>query len=61
MHYPRAMANNKNRRPQSPKMGGNRALALAMQEIRRSSATSPVPSGNTYKRKPKHAKKGWDQ
>lgn len=44
----------KNRRPQTPK-SGNRALAVAMQEIRRSSATTPVPSGTMYRRKPKHA------
>lgn len=35
-------------------MGGNKELARAMQELRRSSATSPVPSGKSYKRKPKH-------
>lgn len=44
----------KNKRPQAPKMGGNKELARAMQELRRSSATSPVPSGKSYKRKPKH-------
>ena len=47
------MANAKNRRPQAPKVG-NRALAVAMQEKRRSNATVPIPSGKTYKRKPKH-------
>jgi hypothetical protein len=39
-----------------PKNMGNRALYDAMMEIRRSSATTPVPSGKTYKRKPKHGK-----
>jgi len=43
----------KNRRAQSPKVG-NRDMAKAFQEIRRSSATSPIPSGTAYKRKPKH-------
>lgn len=47
------MAKAKNRRPQTPKVG-NRALAVAMQEKRRSSATTPVPSGKAYSRKPKH-------
>jgi hypothetical protein len=44
----------KNRRQQTPKLGGNKAIAVAMQELRRSSATTPVPSGKAYKRKPKH-------
>lgn len=47
------MAKKKNRRPQTPKVG-NREMAKAFQELRRSSATSPVPSGKTYKRKPKY-------
>lgn len=47
-------ARNKNRRPQTPK-SGNRAYIDGMMEIRRSSATTPVPSGTAYKRKPKHA------
>lgn len=46
-------ARNKNRREQSPK-GSNRDLAVAMQELRRSNATVPIPSGTVYKRKPKH-------
>ena len=49
------MTNKRNRRPQAPKVG-NRALYDAMMEIRRSSATTPVPSGKSYKRKPKHGK-----
>jgi hypothetical protein len=44
------------KREQRPKNMGNRALYDAMMEIRRSSATTPVPSGKTYKRKPKHGK-----
>lgn len=47
------MAKAKNRRPQTPK-SGNREMAKAFQELRRSSATSPVPSGKEYRRKPKH-------
>lgn len=43
----------KNRRPQATKVG-NRAMMQAMQEIRRSSSTTPVPSGTVYRRKPKH-------
>lgn len=51
------MSKNKHRkREQRPKGMGNRALYDAMMEIRRSSATTPVPSGKTYKRKPKHGK-----
>lgn len=49
---------NKNKRPQAPKVG-NRAMAMAFQEIRRSSAASPIPSGKTYKR-PKAGAKGRD-
>jgi hypothetical protein len=44
------MKKSTNRRQQSPKLGGNRELAKAMQELRRSSATTPVPSGKRYKR-----------
>lgn len=47
------MGNHKNRRAQTPKVG-NRALAVAMQEKRRSNAAVPIPSGKAYKRKPKH-------
>ena len=47
----------KNRRPQTPK-SGNRAMAQAFQEIRRSSAASPHKSGKAYSRKPKHG--GWE-
>ena len=44
----------KNRRSQTPK-SGNRDYIEAMMEIRRSSSTTPVPSGTVYRRKPKHA------
>jgi hypothetical protein len=47
----------KNRREQTPK---GRAYARSMQELRRSSATTPVPSGTDYRRKPKHVKEGWE-
>jgi hypothetical protein len=50
----------KNRRAQTPKVG-NEAMMRAMQGLRQSSAASPHKSGTDYKRKPKHAKKGWDQ
>lgn len=50
----------KNRRPQAVK-SGNRALAVAMQEIRRSSSTTPVPSGTVYRRKPKHAHRAFQE
>jgi hypothetical protein len=43
------MAKNKNRRPQAMKVG-NREMAKAMQEFRRSNATVPIPSGTKYKR-----------
>lgn len=42
-----------NRRPQVSK-GPNRAMMEAFQELRRSSATTPVPSGKAYSRKTKH-------
>ncbi len=48
----------KNRRQQAPKTG-NRAYIDAMMEIRRSNATTPVPAGGQYRRKPKHG--GWDE
>lgn len=43
----------KNRRPQATKVG-NRAMMEGMQELRRGSRTTPVPSGTVYRRKPKH-------
>lgn len=38
------------RRPQKPKMPGNRDMALAFQEIRRSSAASPHKNRAKYDR-----------
>lgn len=49
----------KNRRQQAPK-SRNIELAKAMQELRRSSATSRHKSAADYRRKPKHIKKGWE-
>lgn len=49
----------KNKRPQAPKVG-NRDMALAFQEIRRSSAAQPHRAKTDYRRKPKHVNKGWD-
>lgn len=46
----------KQRRPQAQK---NTAYARAMQELRRSNATAPVPSGKQYKR-PKAGARGRD-
>lgn len=38
-----------------PKGTENKAYMRAMQELRKSSASSPIPSGKQYKRKPKHS------
>ena len=43
----------KTRRPQAPKPR-NLPMAKGMLELRQGSRTTPVPSGKTYKRKPKH-------
>jgi hypothetical protein len=51
-------ARSKNRRPQAAKVG-NEGYMRGMQELRRSSATTPVASGKAYKRKPKHVNKEW--
>jgi hypothetical protein len=40
---------------------GNRELYDAMQERRRSSATTPIPSGKKYKRKSKHQNRKWEE
>jgi len=53
------MSKNKNRRAQAPKVG-NRDMAKAMQELRRSSAAERHKSVKDYRRKPKHVNKGWD-
>lgn len=39
-----------------PTTGANPEYVAAMQGLRRSNATTPVPSGRRYKRRPKHAK-----
>lgn len=56
------MSKNKNRRKQTSKApkSGNRDLAVAMQELRRSSATSRHAMATDYRRKPKHVNRGWD-
>jgi hypothetical protein len=48
----------KKRKPQTPKVG-NRAMNQAFQEIRRSNAATPIPSGKAYNRKTKYGKKDW--
>lgn len=56
------MSKNRNRRPQvsKPAKSGNRDMMAAFQDFRRSSATSRHGSAADYRRKPKHAKKGWE-
>ena len=49
---------NKNRRPQTPKVG-NEAYMRGMQELRRSNAAGTHKSKKDYQRKPKHFK-GWE-
>lgn len=49
-----------NRRPQTPK-SGNRAMMEGFQELRKGSRTSPVPSGNVYRRKPKHRNRAFEE
>jgi hypothetical protein len=43
----------KNRRVQTPK-GRNEPMARGMMELRQGSRTTPIPSGTSYVRKPKH-------
>ncbi len=50
----------KNRRNQSRK-AGNRHYIDAMIELRKSSATSPVPSGTKYNRKSKHVNRRFQE
>jgi hypothetical protein len=49
----------KNTKPQAVKVG-NRELAVAMQEKRRSSAAQPHANKARYSRTVKHKNKGWD-
>lgn len=57
------MNKNKNRRPQTskPAKSGNREMAVAMQELRRSSAASRHALTTDYRRRPKHMGRGWDE
>lgn len=43
-------------KPKGLKGMGNSAMHDAMVEIRRSNATVPIPSGTTYRRRPKHGR-----
>lgn len=57
------MKKNTNRRAQTAKpLAGSRneRYMEAMQELRRSNASGPHKAANDYRRKPKHAKKGWE-
>ena len=56
------MSKNKNRRPQTskPAKSGNSRYVEGMQELRRSNAAGMHRSAADYRRKPKHAKKGWE-
>lgn len=49
----------KNRRPQAPK-GRNIAYMEGMQELRRSNAAGFHKPKSGYRRKPKHAGRGWE-
>lgn len=53
---------NKNRRTQvsKPAKSGNTPYMEAMQELRRSNATSRHKSAKDYRRKPKHSGRGWE-
>lgn len=50
----------KTKRPQAPK-SGNEAYMRGMQELRRSNAAGTHRSETDYRRKPKHAGKGWHE
>jgi len=45
-----AKHNNRNRRSQTPKVGGNLAMRKAMDELRRSSATEPYRDRTKFDR-----------
>lgn len=57
-----ATKKNTNRRPQTskPAKSGNSKYMEGMQELRRSNAAGPHRLDTDYRRKPKHAKKGWE-
>lgn len=50
-----------NRRAQTPKAPRMREFNEAMMDIGRGNATAPRKMATDYRRKPKHAKRGWDQ
>ena len=52
----------KNRRSQvsKPAKSGNTPYMEGMQELRRSNAAGPHRSAMDYRRKPKHAGRGWE-
>ncbi len=52
------MAKNK-KRPQAPK-ARNEAYMRGMQELRMSNASGTHKSAKDYRRKPKHAGRGWE-
>lgn len=61
MHYSVPMTKNRNRRVQASKSENRGWMAARLQH---SNMNLTVPAGKgagSYKRKPKHAKKGWDQ
>lgn len=57
------MSKNKNRRPQTrkPAKSGNTAYMEGMQQIRFSNAAGKHKMATDYRRKPKHAGKGWGE
>ena len=57
------MAKNTNRRPQTrkPAKSGNTPYMEAMQGKKFSNAAGAHRSATDYRRKPKHAKRGWDE
>lgn len=53
------MSKNKNRRPQTPKVGNERYIR-EMLELRSSGAAGVHKTPKNYTRKVKHKNKGWD-
>lgn len=51
------MAKKRDRRPQAAKVRNEDWMRARLQH---SNMELTRPSGNTYKRKPKHSKRGWD-
>jgi len=58
------MSKNKNRRAQTPKspLAGSRNFAMVEADLARRSSSAGMPhkSVKDYRRKPKHAGKGWE-